>query len=390
MAFRVSSRRAPVLGPVALLCCFFVAFTATTARSDVTSRIAAARAKQQALRASAARHRAVAAALAPSVAAARRRLAIIEADVAARERELAATQAALQAARRRLNALEVRMRADEAVLGRQVRAGYEGARPDAITVVLEAKGFADLLERVDFLKRVNRQDVQVIHAVQRARRQVAAAATRLGALEVRQQSLTAILLARRKELAAIHAGLAARQGVALQARDQALSDLAAVTGRLARLDRQAGAAGSGSGSAPSPSPQSGHGGFVFPMPKSAASSPGSWSLDDGVDISAPGNTPLYAVGSGTVVLHGIGGFGPWAPVLHLDDGRYFYYGHAGPGNAVPVGTHVSAGQVISEVGAGIVGISTGPHLEIGFATSGGSPVGPSSASQMRDLLLGAY
>ncbi|MDX6670215.1 MAG: hypothetical protein QOI91_578 [Solirubrobacteraceae bacterium] len=390
MAFRVPFARATVVGLVTLVCCCFAPFAATTARSDVSSRIAAARTRQQALRASVARHRAAAAALAPSVAQAQRRLAAIEADVAAREAELAATQAALRAAQRRLDALEARMRADDAILARQVRAGYEGAHPDAITVVLQAKGFADLLERIDFLKRVNRQDLEVILAVQRARRQVAAAATRLGALEVRQQRLTAILLGRRRELAAIHAGLAGRQGAALQARDQALSDLAAVSGRLARLDRQAGAARSGSASAPSPSPQSGHGAFVFPLPKSAASSPGSWSLDDGVDISAPGNTPLYAVGSGTVVLHGIGGFGPWAPVLHLDDGRYFYYGHAGPGNAVPVGTHVSAGQVISEVGAGIVGISTGPHLEIGFATSGGSPVGPSSASQMRDLLLGAY
>ena len=96
------------------------------------------------------------------------------------------------------------------------------------------------------------------------------------------------------------------------------------------------------------------------------------------------------MGSGTVVLHGIGGFGDWAPVLHLDDGRYIYYGHAGPGNSVGIGTHVSAGQVIGEVGAGIVGISTGPHLEIGFATSSGGPVGPSSAGQMQQLLLGAY
>jgi murein DD-endopeptidase MepM/ murein hydrolase activator NlpD len=109
-----------------------------------------------------------------------------------------------------------------------------------------------------------------------------------------------------------------------------------------------------------------------------------------VDISAPGHTPLYAVGSGTVVLHGIGGFGPWAPVLHLDDGRYVYYGHAGPGNSVSIGTHVSAGAVIGEVGAGIVGISTGPHLEIGFAGPGGGPLGPGTAPQMHDLLLGSY
>ena len=57
-------------------------------------------------------------------------------------------------------------------------------------------------------------------------------------------------------------------------------------------------------------------------------------------------------------------------VLHRDspiDGySYVYYGHAGPANQLPVGTDVGAGQVMSEVGAGIVAISTGSHLEIGF------------------------
>jgi murein DD-endopeptidase MepM/ murein hydrolase activator NlpD len=132
------------------------------------------------------------------------------------------------------------------------------------------------------------------------------------------------------------------------------------------------------------------GGFTFPLPKGAASPPGTWTLDQGVDIAAPGNTPLLAVGSGTIVLHGIGGFGPSAPVLHLDSGAYVYYGHAGPGNMVPVGTHVGAGQVISEVGAGIVGISTGPHLEIGFCDGSGTPLGGGTASQMMSFLQGSY
>ncbi len=89
------------------------------------------------------------------------------------------------------------------------------------------------------------------------------------------------------------------------------------------------------------------------------------------------------------MLHGIGGFGAWAPVLHLDDGRYVYYGHAGPGNAVAIGTHVGAGQVIGEVGAGIVGISSGPHLEIGFSDASGTPA-PGTAGTMMALLHGAY
>jgi murein DD-endopeptidase MepM/ murein hydrolase activator NlpD len=140
--------------------------------------------------------------------------------------------------------------------------------------------------------------------------------------------------------------------------------------------------------------RSSSGGFTFPMPKGDVSPPGTWSPDDGVDIAAPGGTPEFAVCSGTLVLHGIGGFGPSAPVLHCDSPlagySYVYYGHAGPGNWVPVGTHLGQGQVISQVGYGIVGISTGPHLEIGFADSSGGPVGPSSAPAMMSLLQAAY
>ena len=91
-------------------------------------------------------------------------------------------------------------------------------------------------------------------------------------------------------------------------------------------------------------------------------------------------------------VHGIGGFGPWAPVLHCDSAiggfDYVYYGHAGPANQLPVGTHVGAGQVMSEIGPGIVGISTGPHLEIGFADGSGSPAG--GASTMMSLLQSSY
>lgn len=121
-----------------------------------------------------------------------------------------------------------------------------------------------------------------------------------------------------------------------------------------------------------------HGSLTFPLPS------GSWTsgaLDQGWDVAAAAHTPEYAVGPGTIVGHGISGFGNWAPILRLNSGDAVYYGHAGPGNWTPTGTHVRAGQVISEVGAGIVGISTGPHLEIGWY-----PPGVRSGASMKSAL----
>jgi len=110
----------------------------------------------------------------------------------------------------------------------------------------------------------------------------------------------------------------------------------------------------------------GVGGAGLPLPRKYLT---SGSVDQGVDYPAPGGTPLYAMGSGTIIQEGIGGFGPNAPVLQITSGplagKTVYYGHAGP-DLVPVGAQVVQGQQISSVGSGIVGISTGPHLEIGF------------------------
>jgi murein DD-endopeptidase MepM/ murein hydrolase activator NlpD len=114
----------------------------------------------------------------------------------------------------------------------------------------------------------------------------------------------------------------------------------------------------------------GPGGAALPLPPQYLH---NGTVDQGVDYAAPGGTPLYAMGSGTIIQEGIGGFGPSTPVLQITSGplagRTVYYGHAGP-DLVPVGAQVVAGQQISSVGNGIVGISTGPHLEIGFLPLG--------------------
>ncbi|MBV9366454.1 MAG: peptidoglycan DD-metalloendopeptidase family protein, partial [Solirubrobacterales bacterium] len=125
-------------------------------------------------------------------------------------------------------------------------------------------------------------------------------------------------------------------------------------------------------------------GVALPLPREYITNP---YVDQGVDYAAPGGTPLYAMGDGVIVGAGISGFGPNAPILKITSGPLsgleIYYGHSGS-NLVQVGQQVKAGQQISQVGYGIVGISTGPHLEVGFYPPGSTGDG----SKMLDTING--
>jgi len=160
--------------------------------------------------------------------------------------------------------------------------------------------------------------------------------------------------------------------------------------------------GSAGSPPPSPTPSPTPGQLVFPV-QGPVVPPSSWTQDQGVDISTTPNgtcgpaEPEVAIAGGEIVQEGITGFGDYAPVLHITDpgplsGRYVYYGHAAPAT-VPVGATVTAGQKIAEVGCGIVGLSSGPHIEFGlYPTSGlnSFPSNGETSQEAYNLLLQAY
>src|SRR4051794_18272606 len=127
----------------------------------------------------------------------------IQADLDARRAELARTQAELRSERARLARLKVKLVRGRRILATRLRELYEADRPDLVTVVLNSKGFADLLERGEFLGRIQDQDNTIITLVRNAKKDATATAARLDTLEGRQQRLTAIVLQRRDEVAEV-------------------------------------------------------------------------------------------------------------------------------------------------------------------------------------------
>src|SRR5215212_7022496 len=125
----------------------------------------------------------------------------IQGDLDAKRAELARIQEDLRQERVRLARLKARLaEARVALAGRLVEL-YKADRPDVVTVVLNSNGFADMLDRTEFMQRVSDQDARIIDRVRTARADAKQTAEHLGVLEARQTKVAAAIEARRDEVA---------------------------------------------------------------------------------------------------------------------------------------------------------------------------------------------
>jgi chromosome segregation ATPase len=247
---------------------------------------------------------------------------------------LARVQAALAREQRLLALLRARLARARTLLSRQLVSGYEADKPDLVSVVLEAHGFADLLDQIDFLRRAERQQQSTIVATRNAKASADRAAMQLTKLQASDRQVTEAAYLQARALAGMNALLQSKQGALQQARAaqqaalqasrvrasqlhsaisrveaqqaaQRAAAAAAAAQRLAAATPSSPSSQSSSSTPPSPAALGPSGGWVIPYaivlcesggqnlpPNSAGASgyyqiiPGTWSLFGGTGPAA--------------------------------------------------------------------------------------------------------
>jgi peptidoglycan hydrolase CwlO-like protein len=166
------------------------------------------------------------------------RLSEAQGDLAAWQARLARTQHELRVTRERLVRLRARLAESRRALATMLRQRYTADPPDVVTVVLDAKGFADVLERIEFLRRVQHSDTMIVDAVRRGRNDARHDERVLAALEPRQREQTAAVRSQRDALARMTAALQSRRAALAQARAARLAALSNTRASRRRAQRE--------------------------------------------------------------------------------------------------------------------------------------------------------
>jgi peptidoglycan hydrolase CwlO-like protein len=166
------------------------------------------------------------------------RLSALESSLAIEREVLARLRSQLGAARTHLASLVVQLAHDRKVLVAQVIAAYESPPPSIVTVILDAHGFGDLIERMNDLKAIGQENANATTQVIATRAAVAKETNRLAVLTASHQRETTAVLVQRDEVARLHLALVNRRLQYIHARDQKSSELGELRSHRATLEKE--------------------------------------------------------------------------------------------------------------------------------------------------------
>jgi peptidoglycan hydrolase CwlO-like protein len=283
---------------------------------------------------------------------AERRLAVLDTRARKRRQQLSDTQKKLVATRVRLTRLEKKQAEAEKTLAENLRHNYMDGEPTFTTVVLNADGFNDLVERFEFLRRVARRNASVLGDTRDARIKVKGMTADLTKLRTTYSTLAREADEDRNRADAIRTALLNREQDQLRKRNGTAARLASVRGRIAAIERRqraaarrAAMAASAANQAPSISGNTGAGsggggdvvGRVVAAANQIASTPYVWGgghggASGGYDCSG---SISYALAAGGLLSGS------------LDSTGFMSWGDAGPGRRITV--YANAGHAFMVV-----------------------------------------
>jgi murein DD-endopeptidase MepM/ murein hydrolase activator NlpD len=298
--------------------------------------------------------------------------------------QLQRVKAQLARDKARLVVLKGRLRRAQDVLAKRLVAIYKSGRPDAMTVILSAHGFDDLLTRYDYLKRIQQQDTDLVAGVRDLRDEQANTVERVTKERDDISDRKASLEASERELSARQSQLAVAQSnhqdmlQRIKVHETDLEgDVSAIQGQIAAqiaAAQQAQATSSAPTLPAAPPGQASTQGYIWPVNGPVTSpfcEPRPWeSCHPGIDIAVPSGTPIRAAAAGTVMFTtpeaSSGGYGNYTCIDH-GGSISTCYAHQSS-FAVSPGDRVSQGQVIGYTDC--TGLCFGPHLHFEVRING--------------------
>lgn len=294
--------------------------------------------------------------------------------------QLEKLRAELEALQKRLAILREKLADSQKALSERLVALYKADEPDALTVVLEADGFNDLLERTAFLERISDQDQEIVGRTGALKEVVATEEQKVEEIEGRVAETVEQITAQRDQLAATRERKESVEGDLTSVRQGDKRTLAQVREGSSELEKeivaleaeqaavQSQLAGTAGTFDAGPVKQ-GSGQLIWPIDAAITSPFGQrWGrLHAGIDLGAGEGTPIRAAEAGRVVQAGpFGGYGNYTCIQHSGALSTCYAHQSSIG--VSTGQTVDQGEVIGAVGN--TGASFGAHLHFETRVNG--------------------
>jgi len=313
----------------------------------------------------------------------------VRARLDAKQAELNGAVGELDVAKKHLAVVRAHLKRALVALRERLVAIYETGTPDILSVLVEAGGYDELVNRTEYLNRIHGLDEAVVYRVRDLRNQVKRTVTRLRSAKDRIEAARDAIAAEEQALADARSAVQRRQSTLVAARREREAALEKITeaeqeldGDVASIQAELAATLAGTGSAPLPAGpiRGGNGsGLIWPVDGPVVSGFGSRfggaEFHEGIDIAVPSGTPIRAAAAGTVIFTepeaSSGGYGNFTCIDH-GGGLSTCYAHQ-ESFAVSAGQQVSQGQVIGY--SDCTGHCFGPHVHFEVRING-APTDP--------------